>query len=1411
MSAPASIAPPEPLFTYGLPETIKHPAPQPRKLSSMGKPVIQDKIQMHELLATQPHHRQLSTWMPPQFWVNPFSLAAVLMPLAIWLTPTTAAAQPIISDGTTGTVITVEGDRFDISGGQFSADGTNLFQSFSQFGLNSNQIANFLSSPSIQNILGRVTGGNASVIDGLIQVSGGNSNLFLINPAGIMFGSNAQLNLPAAFSATTATSIGFENGWLEVLGTNDYANLMGNPNAFQFDLTQPGAVVNAANLAVKTGEDLSLTGGTVISTGSLAAPAGSLTVVSVPGTSRLQITPTGSLLSLEIDPPTNRNGNLLPITPVLLPNLLTGGNTAGVTGIAVTPSGQMQLTQGGISPDVNIEPGDVVVKQATAANITLSAQRDLTLVESPLLATSQLDLLAQETVFIRDSETNPVTIQAGGDLLVQGNQGIDILALNHPETPFVSGGNLTLVSDGIISGDAQFASGGSFSIQTLAGNPGSFVSFFDPIISSVGDVVFGDYTGASLKVESQGSITGGDINITAPDTGLTGTDPDIAILTGSPSLILRAGLTTLVNAPNVPQDAGETSFSTSGGPTSPGNVSVGNITTNAASLETPAAGPVIISATGNITTADIDTSVFSGESFSELEMGGAVDLRAGGDINTGAIDTSANVSFSSSNAQGGSVSLNAGGNITFESINTQGISEIIEGPVPEIEEPFPEMGEEEEFLEGDGFGGDVSLIASGTVIGNGEVLIDGEVPSGSGSTISTLGIGGSGSLPGSVTIQHNGGPDNVSFIVGGGSVAENGTAFAIDAGNDNPLLSGEFPVLPNGGSVNPRSNITITSVNTPPALIPNTVTIDIESNASITLQLADLFTVSDADLDNTFVQIDQILVGTLTQADGTILSSGDVVSLSEALTYTPPDNTTELTNAFTLQASDRAALSEPVQVAVNPLPEPPTEVPPPEPPTEEPPPEPPMEVPLPELPPEEPLPIPPDSRCPPFCDNDTSGITRRAPGGLIALPLPQDTQTELATIDEAYTVLRKIEEATGIKPALIYVSFIPAGFINQADFTLKEAISTRQLEEHIEQTEPRVDLAPQDEDQLELLLVTSGGQTIRKLMRGVTRSQVLEIANQFRTQVTRPGRTGSKRYLTLAQQLHEWLIAPLEADLQTREINNLAFIMDQGLRSLPIAALHDGQSFLVEQYSVGLMPSLSLTDTRYVDVRKAKVLAMGTSLFPADPTLEELPAVPTEVSNIADNLWSGKAFLGEDFTLSNLRAQRRKQPYGIVHLATHGEFRPGKPDNSFIQLWDQKLQLDQLRQLGWNDPPVELVVLSACRTALGDIDAELGFAGFAVQAGVKSALASLWYISDAGTLGFMTEFYRQLRVAPVKSEAVRQAQVALLSGQVKLENGQLINSVGEVMDLPFDTTSLGTTDLSHPFFWSAFTVVGNPW
>jgi CHAT domain-containing protein len=304
-------------------------------------------------------------------------------------------------------------------------------------------------------------------------------------------------------------------------------------------------------------------------------------------------------------------------------------------------------------------------------------------------------------------------------------------------------------------------------------------------------------------------------------------------------------------------------------------------------------------------------------------------------------------------------------------------------------------------------------------------------------------------------------------------------------------------------------------------------------------------------------------------------------------------------------------------------------------------------------------------------------------------------------------------------------------------------------------------------------------------------------------------------YQRRMQALYQWLFAPIEAELQAQGVDNVLFSLGDGLRSIPWGALYDGDQFLVEKYSLGITPSLSLTDTTYVSLRDRNVLAMGASEFNSQVPL---PAVPIELQTIAQQLDTPTYFLNQDFTIANLRQARETLRPGVIHLATHANFQAGDLNESYIQLWgDEQISLDNIDSLQWfTEPPVELLVLSACRTALGDRQAELGFGGLAVKAGVRSALASLWYVSDAGTLALMTEFYRNLHNPEIKTkaEALRQAQIALIHGTMEVQNGQLRGGGTRSpysIPLPPGNPNLDAEALAHPYYWAAFTLIGSPW
>lgn len=352
-------------------------------------------------------------------------------------------------------------------------------------------------------------------------------------------------------------------------------------------------------------------------------------------------------------------------------------------------------------------------------------------------------------------------------------------------------------------------------------------------------------------------------------------------------------------------------------------------------------------------------------------------------------------------------------------------------------------------------------------------------------------------------------------------------------------------------------------------------------------------------------------------------------------------------------------------------------------------------------------------------------------------------------------------------------------------------------------------------DQLELILILPDRPPILRSVPEAQLKNLRQVAQEFSSEITNPRKINTTSYLEPAQKLYKWIVAPLETELQTAKIETLLFCVGQGLRTLPLAAMHDGQQFLIQKYSIARIPAFKFTDINYADLRNTQVLAMGAAIFSETSNKEPLPAVPFELRAIAQQ-WPGQSFLNEDFTIVNLQSQRLQKRYGIIHLATHAEFRSGSPKNSYIQFWDTQLGLDQMRDLKWNNPPLELLVLSACRTAIGDKEAELGFAGLALQSGAKSALASLWYVSDAGTLALMTEFYQQLKVSKpkdppiIKAEAMRQAQIAAIQGKVTIENGQLRSSRGETF-LPLSIGQIDSKNLSHPYYWAAFSIIGSPW
>ncbi|MEM8613077.1 MAG: filamentous hemagglutinin N-terminal domain-containing protein [Cyanobacteria bacterium P01_H01_bin.105] len=435
------------------------------------------------------------------------SMAVESVPSPAYSKTTTGAdlvlAQAVIPDAQT--IVEENNNQITISGGEQA--GSNLFYGFEQFDVPEDAIANFLANPDTQRVIGHITGDTSSTIDGLLTITGGNADLFIINPAGILFGPNAQLNLPATFTATTAQGMRFGEHWFSATGENTMQALTGAPSGFAFSETA-GAIVNLADLATEQG--LTLAAGSIIDLGSLHSKNGPVQILSqTEGTVAIQ----NGLLRLDLAADAGPI-DLSIATAGALADLLTGGSAEQAAAITVDDQGNVFL---GNRP---FTVGDSVVSQVTGQTALIMANNNLFLPSAQITTTAALTLMGEE-IYANNSEAAPLTIQAGERLTIQGNERIDVLALNNGQAA-ISGGEVVLASDGEISLDAHINSQGDVRFATLEQQSADFISLYDPIISADGDVSFGSYSGPALKVEATGSIiVGGDITITSADTTLS--------------------------------------------------------------------------------------------------------------------------------------------------------------------------------------------------------------------------------------------------------------------------------------------------------------------------------------------------------------------------------------------------------------------------------------------------------------------------------------------------------------------------------------------------------------------------------------------------------------------------------------------------------------------------------------------------------------------------------------------------------------------------------------------------------------------------------------------------------------------------------------------------------------------------
>ncbi|MGD1702095.1 CHAT domain-containing protein [Dapis sp. BLCC M229] len=328
------------------------------------------------------------------------------------------------------------------------------------------------------------------------------------------------------------------------------------------------------------------------------------------------------------------------------------------------------------------------------------------------------------------------------------------------------------------------------------------------------------------------------------------------------------------------------------------------------------------------------------------------------------------------------------------------------------------------------------------------------------------------------------------------------------------------------------------------------------------------------------------------------------------------------------------------------------------------------------------------------------------------------------------------------------------------------------------------------EDRLELILVTANSPPVHRTVL-VNQEEFEQVFFTFRVGLINRRKAKNISDFRVAQaglKLYNWLIKPIENDLKIGKIKTILYAPDGKLRYIPLAALYDGEKWLIERFKVNNITAASIMDLSPRRNRNIRILAgaltegnysfaIGKKQF----EFEGLPFAGVEVEQLGSMFPQTNKLLGDDFTKQLM--ELRMSSHSLIHFATHSAFVSGSPEDSFILYGDGELA--SLREVeNWNLSGVELVVLSACETGkgkqLGDGSEILGF-GYQMQvAGAAASLATLWRVDDQGTSEFMNNFYTALKSGVNKARAVQKAQIAMINSKY-----------------------------NHPYYWAPFILIGN--
>jgi CHAT domain-containing protein len=356
-------------------------------------------------------------------------------------------------------------------------------------------------------------------------------------------------------------------------------------------------------------------------------------------------------------------------------------------------------------------------------------------------------------------------------------------------------------------------------------------------------------------------------------------------------------------------------------------------------------------------------------------------------------------------------------------------------------------------------------------------------------------------------------------------------------------------------------------------------------------------------------------------------------------------------------------------------------------------------------------------------------------------------------------------------------------------------------------------------DQILLLWTSKGGVFTSATIPNIPESQVEVTVMRFR-HLLQNRRSNIDELKTTSKQLYDWFVKPLEAELKANKIQHLVFAQDRSTRYIPMSTLFDGEKYLIENYTLSSVLSANLTNNSkpQANGKVANIIStsknqnniiLGVGLSDAVAGFQPLPYVTTELDLIvrqnqsdAQGIFPGKKFLNQAFNLATLRENLPGRL--LLHIATHSVFVPGRADQSYMLLGTgEKLLVPEIES-SLNLQSLNLVVLSACETALGGpgLDGKeiAGIGYYFLKGGANTVVASLWRVDDLSTRVLMEEFYKNLASPVTKAEALRQAQLVLLNGKnIKPIAQQAQNT----------TPNAENRSLRHPYYWAPFILMGS--